>query len=140
MSDRLNLEIANRLEELEGASQQVSDYLEERGADMGAVYAASLALEELITNIIKYGYDDREGHRIAIRLAVEGGRFCLEVIDDGHPFNPFDRPEPDTSGPIEEREIGGLGIHFIRNMLEECRYERRGGENVVTVCKALVSG
>ena len=57
--------------------------------------------------------------------------------DDGHEFNPFLQPAPDTTLPLHLRPIGGLGIHFVRNLLDTCDYQRREGKNIVTVTKAL---
>ncbi len=139
MSSELCYRVPNQLSELTGLSQALSDHLQKEGGDDAAVYAASLALEELFTNIIKYGYDDRDEHFITVSLKVGPEVFRLELSDDGHPFNPFEQPEPDLSIPLEERQIGGLGIHFVRNLLERCEYERRDGRNVVAVEKALKS-
>ena len=135
----LDLQMPNELPALEAVVQSVLALLTQHGADDAAIFAANLALEELITNIIKYGYDDKERHTIHIRAEVRDDRFQLEITDDGHPFNPFNQPAPDTSLPMEEREIGGLGIHFVRNMLDEYSYEWRGEKNVVVVGKALRS-
>jgi len=139
MPESLDLEMPNELGALEPLIERVVALLERCGADASAVFAANLALEELITNIIKYGYDDAERHVIRVRAEIDFGRFLLRISDDGHPFNPFDQPTPDTSLPIEERPIGGLGIHFVRNLLDEYRHEWRDGRNVVTVGKALRS-
>ncbi len=140
MPARLDLEIPNELPALEPVVHSVIALLEKHGADSAAIFAANLALEELITNIIKYGYDDQERHLIGVRAEIVDDRFELEVTDDGHPFNPFDQAPPDTSLPLEERQIGGLGIHFVRNMLDEVRYQRNGKHNLVIVGKALRSG
>ena len=135
----LDLQMPNELPALAGIVQSVTDLLTQYGADSAALFAANLALEELITNIIKYGYDDQERHIIHIRAEVRDHRFELEITDDGHPFNPFEQAPPDTTLSIEERQIGGLGIHFVRNMLDDCRHERRREKNVVIVGKRLQS-
>ncbi|HWL54793.1 MAG TPA: ATP-binding protein [Chthoniobacteraceae bacterium] len=137
MAHELCFQIPNQLSELTGLSGAITAHLQEKGGDDAAVYAASLALEELFTNIIKYGYDDQEAHLITVSLKVGPEVFRLEISDDGHPFNPFDQPGPDLSVPLEERQIGGLGIHFIRNLLDRYEYERRDGWNVVAVEKRL---
>ena len=59
------------------------------------------------------------------------------IIDDGIAFNPFDAPAPDTTLALEDREIGGLGVHIVRTMMDEVFYERDGNKNVVTVSKQL---
>lgn len=137
MAHELCFQVPNQLAELNGLSRAIDGHLRKHGADEAAIYAASLALEELFTNIIKYGYDDQGEHLVTISLKVEAEVFRLEISDDGHPFNPFEQPEPDLSVPLEERQIGGLGIHFIRNLLDHHDYERRDGWNVVAVEKRL---
>lgn len=131
------LRLRNHIDELPRAQDEASRFLEAHGAGGEVVFAASLAIEELFTNIVKYGYDDSGEHEVELTLDVCDGTARIELADDGHEFNPFDQPEPDTSLPAEEREIGGLGIHFVRNMLDSCHYERRDGRNIVTVTKNL---
>lgn len=129
--------LRNDFSELPGLAEKVTTFLEENAASADAVFAANLAIEELVTNIIKYGYDDQEQHLIDLSLVLENGVLSIEIRDDGHEFDPFDRPEPDTNLPVAEREIGGLGIHFVRKMLDSCAYDRRDGANIVTVTKRL---
>lgn len=133
----ITLTCKNSFSELPALSGKATQFLEEHGASGPVVFAANLAIEELVTNIVKYGYDDSDEHQIAVRLAIVEGIMELQIQDDGHDFNPFDQPVPDTSLAAEERDIGGLGIHFIRNMLDSYRHERRDGRNVVTVTKKL---
>jgi serine/threonine-protein kinase RsbW len=137
MDSRLDLEIPNELPALETLMQTISAHLENNGAGPGSIYAAEIALEELITNILKYSYDDGGPHTIKVSTVIRDGRFQLVIIDDGHEFDPFVQATPDTTLSVEEREIGGLGIHFVKNMLESCHYERRDGLNIITVEKAL---
>lgn len=133
----ITLTCRNSFGELPALSEKATRFLEEHGASGPAVFAANLAIEELVTNIVKYGYDDTDEHQIAVRLAIADGVLELQIQDDGHEFNPFDQPVPDTSLAAEERDIGGLGIHFIRNMLDSYRHEHRDGCNIVTVTKKL---
>lgn len=137
MASDLTLRLPNTFDALTATADQTTEFLELHAASPDAVFAANLAIEELVTNIIKYGYDDTDAHEIIIRLAIDDGALSIEISDDGHEFNPFDQPEPDTSLPAEERPIGGLGIHFVRNMLDDCRYHREDGKNIVSLKKAL---
>ena len=131
------LRLQNDFAELSAAAEATTRFLEDHQAGPEVVFAANLAIEELVTNIIKYGYDDSANHEITVHLELADGILSINIRDDGHEFNPFDQPEPDTSLPAEERDIGGLGIHFVRNLLDTCSYVRRDGENLVTVTKAL---
>jgi serine/threonine-protein kinase RsbW len=135
VSSDLTLRLPNTFDALTGANEEITQFLEEHSTPPDAVFAANLAIEELFTNIVKYGYDDTAAHEILLRIAVLDGELRIEITDDGHEFNPFDQPEPDTSLPAEERPIGGLGIHFVRNMLDHCAYCRNDGKNTVTLRK-----
>lgn len=137
MASDLILRIPNTFDALTTAAEETTQFLEENSAPADAVFAANLAIEELVTNIVKYGYDDSDPHEILIEFAIKDGELSIAISDDGHEFNPFDQPEPDTSLPAEDRPIGGLGIHFVRNLLDDCAYCRSGGRNKVTLTKKL---
>lgn len=137
MSAETTLRLRNDFGELSGAAETVSQFLESNEVAPDVVFAANLAVEELVTNIIKYGYDDQDAHEIAVKLSITDKVLRIEISDDGHEFNPFSMPEPDTTLPAEERGIGGLGIHFVRNMLDSYSHSWRDGQNIVTVTKKL---
>ena len=88
--------------------------------------------DELLNNIISYGFDDDGEHAIDIRIVIEETRVRVTIADDGIPFDPFSLAEPDTGLSVEERDVGGLGIHLVRNLMDEVSYERVGDRNVVT--------
>ncbi len=102
-----------------------------------AVQAADLALEEHLTNVMNYAYDDGREHKILVRLEAGAADLVIEVEDDGRPFDPTQVPKVDTSLPLEQKPIGGLGIHLIRGCMDEIRYERRGNQNVLRMVKRL---
>ncbi len=135
MPPALQLEMANRLEEIPHAREKVSRWLAGQGAFAGADYLAGLAIEELVTNWIKYGHDDTREHRLALRLEFEDGELRLCVTDDGRPFNPLDRPAPDVTLSAEERPIGGLGLHLLRRFFDRMEYRRVDGVNRLTLAK-----
>ncbi len=123
----------NQFEELSRVTAEAMGFLEQRGVGGRGLYLANLTLEELGTNILKYGYDDRNLHEILLRLEVQPGSLLLLLEDDGHEFDPLKAPAPALDRPLEEREPGGLGLHLIRHMTEEMTYERRAERNRVTV-------
>jgi anti-sigma regulatory factor (Ser/Thr protein kinase) len=97
-----------------------------------------ILLEELLTNSIKYGYPDRpECGRAEIVLALDGGRLEIEFIDDGCAFDPFAAPPPNLEEPLETRTPGGLGLHILRSLTDEARYERRSGNNVIRLSQVV---
>ena len=65
-----------------------------------------------------------------MRLSVESGEIRVNVEDDGKPFNPLDAPEADTAKPLEERTVGGLGVHLVRKLMDGLEYQRRDGKNL----------
>ncbi len=127
------IQFLNNFEALARATESALQFLAQAAASAGAVNAANLALEEMATNIIKYGYDDQATHEILLRLELVPGAIALTLEDDGHPFDPLRAPEPDIHLPLEEREPGGLGIHLIRKMAQRMAYERSGGRNRLTI-------
>ncbi len=100
--------------------------------------AADLALEEHLTNIINYGYTDTRPHRVSVRFALEEGFLVIEVEDNGKPFNPLDSPKVDTSLPLDQKPLGGLGVHLIRSVMDELQYRRDANKNVLRMRKRLV--
>ena len=96
-------------------------------------YAVRLALDELLSNVIRYAYDDQASHRIGLKLET-GDPFFLTIEDDGKPFDPLaDAPPPVLDGPVEDRPIGGLGLHILKKMGLKLAYRRDAGRNVLRV-------
>ncbi len=135
MPPDFTLRIPNRLEEIPPATELAAGWLLSRGASDSHIQFARLAIDEVVSNCVKYGYADSLVHHIEIELALEGGTLALVLIDDGLPFNPLEHPEPDTSLPVEERPIGGLGIHLLRKMADRLEYRRTEGRNRLALFK-----
>jgi anti-sigma regulatory factor (Ser/Thr protein kinase) len=96
-----------------------------------------VVFDELLTNIISYAYPDGKEHDIGIKVELSADRLKVSMVDDGIPFNPLGVETPDTDLPLEEREIGGLGIHLVRRMMDKVSYRRRIDKNVITVYEYL---
>ena len=95
----------------------------------------SVVLDDLLNNVINYAYDDESEHIIEVVLSTDGQRFIISVTDQGVEFDPFERKDPDVDSNLEDREIGGLGIHLIRNLMDDFSYRRVEGKNVTTLMK-----
>ena len=114
-------------------------------AEANAVPAAirrslNVALDELLQNTIAHGFAGRQaggGGAVTIAVLLGTDRLTVTLTDDGRPFNPLDTAAPDTAGSVEERPVGGLGIHLVRQLMDEVRYQRRADRNVVTLVKRL---
>ena len=135
----MQIQISNSRDELAGVMTALEDFVDSAGLDAGAAQAAELALDELLANIISYGYLDLEVHQITVEFDVIEGAMIIRLVDDGIPFNPFDQDEPDLGSCIERREIGGVGIHLVKNFMDDYSYERNDEHNIVTLSKTLTS-
>lgn len=121
---------------LESVFEFTGRFAEARGLAEPSVYAMNLAVEELFTNIVKYG--GSSGNDIDIALDVKGGELVIEIVDDGaEPFDPTGAPDVDVDRPLEERREGGLGIHIIRSIMDYMNYEYRDGTARVVMKKRL---
>lgn len=111
-----------------------------RGAGLSDEGAAELelAVDEICTNIVMHGYAGKGG-AIVLSVASEGGSVKVTIADRAGPFDPLRFTPPDTSVPLEEREIGRMGLLIARKMVDEMSYERVAGENRVTL-KKLIAG
>jgi anti-sigma regulatory factor (Ser/Thr protein kinase) len=137
MEDQLTLRIKSAFAEIPAANEAASRWLAARNVPPAADYLANLTIEELVTNCIKYGYDDSTEHIIEVELKLSNGELVLTVTDDGHPFNPLEAPEPDTRRRVEDLPVGGLGIHLLRKMSDRMDYTRTDGKNRLTLRKSL---
>ena len=133
MKNTLNLTIRNDFSQLELLAASVSQFAEEHKATPDQAYKLNLALEEMVSNIIKYGFDDSNVHDIPVSVSMDENTILLRIEDDGHAFNPLAAPTPDTAKPLAEREVGGLGIHLVKSMCNDLRYSRTEGRNVLEV-------
>jgi serine/threonine-protein kinase RsbW len=97
----------------------------------------NLVLEELVTNIIFYGFTDTNEHTITIRLSLENTNLTVIITDDAIAFNPLQAAEPDINQALEERAIGGLGIHLVRKIMDDVHYERLDEKNILTLKKSI---
>jgi len=135
---KLEIELKNKVSELDKLHNKVAQFWNEHKLDSEEICNINLSLEEIITNIIKYGYNDNLEHTIKVVIKLNDTQTLqLEVIDDGLEFNPFEHPAPDTSKSLEERDIGGLGIHLVRNCMDYFNYERENNINKVVMVKNI---
>lgn len=101
------------------------------------LFKLNLALDELITNTIAYGYAERKDGEIDIEMRRHVDRVEVKLIDSAAAFDPFSVAAPDTAASLEERQIGGLGIHFVRTLIDEVNYRRDDDRNVITLTLLL---
>jgi anti-sigma regulatory factor (Ser/Thr protein kinase) len=127
--------IQNNAREKSGLVEALQAFVAEHHLPASVLNAADLALEEHLTNVINYGYDDKEVHEIRVRLTCDEVFFHIEVEDDARPFNPLARGEVDVSAPLDDRQIGGLGVHLMRRFMDGLDYRREGQFNILHMKK-----
>ena len=133
MSAKASLKIETRQDELDRVSGAVEELAEREGWPPEMVYRVTLVIEELVVNIINHGHDDGV-HDIEIAMTSEPDALTVEIIDDGRPFDPLsDAPEPDLDSLLEDRPVGGLGIHLVLTMMDEVHYRREQDRNHTTL-------
>ncbi len=135
MTHQLELVLVNREGEIGRIQDQLEEFASQHACAGPPLHQVQLSLEEHLTNIIRYAYDDPSEHRISVLLEFGDGQLRIEVSDDGRPFNPLTFPEPNLSLPIEKRPIGGLGIHMLRKSMDQVEYRREGQRNILVMSK-----
>ena len=140
MSETVHLKIgadsdasdADNLQYIQGSVEELG---EREAWPESLTFKVNLVLEELGINILTHGGKGMERRpEIEIVLTSEDHALTIEVLDDGHPFDPLqDSPNPDLAATIEGRPIGGLGIHLVRNLMDDLHYQRDAGRNRLTL-------
>lgn len=123
-----------------GRAEEIIDailHTEEVASCSKELYALHLVCEELVVNVVSYAYTDQTNAYLNIEIEKTNGQITIKFIDGGMAFNPLEKKLPDTSLPLEERQIGGLGIFLTTRMMDEVSYERAGNENVLTIKKNI---
>ncbi|MCZ6739023.1 MAG: ATP-binding protein [Actinobacteria bacterium] len=134
---RFDLTIPNQLEEIGPVLTKFDEFALSYGLDDAVRRPMLLVLDDLVNNVVSYAYPEGEEAEIRIAAELTEHRLAITIADDGIPFNPFGGTAAEIGGSIEERDIGGLGIHLVTTLMDEYDYSRRSGRNVVTIVKNL---
>lgn len=129
MQPGFSLRLHNRLLELDRIADAVEAFGEAHGLPPKLRFQIRLVLDELLTNIISYGYPEDGEHVISVAMGQEGSRLRFVLEDDARPFDPLTAKMPDTTSTADHRRIGGLGIHLVRTIMDRVAYERVGDTN-----------
>lgn len=132
---RKEITVDNQVGELDRINQFFDEAGEEWNIDPILILNLNLVIEEAFTNILKYGYDDSDPHKIEIILEKTDGNILLSIIDDGHEWDPTKKDDPDVTAGVDEREIGGLGIFLIKKLMDSVEYRRTGNRNHLILTK-----
>jgi anti-sigma regulatory factor (Ser/Thr protein kinase) len=126
-----------KVDALRDLQREVEIFSEEAGVGPALAMELDLILEELVSNIIKYAFPDERKGDISLSLECCANGIVMELRDAGQAFDPTVADTPNTTCSLEDRCIGGLGIHLVRNMVDTMRYERRDGINVLWLQKGF---
>lgn len=129
--------IGNQIGELTSLAQKIDDLAQKWELSPGLAMNMNLVVEEAVSNIIFYAFNDNGKHEIGISISLENSKLTIKITDDGIPFNPLAQQQPDINLPAEERPVGGLGIFLISQIMDEMNYDRIKNENILTLKKRI---
>lgn len=133
MNAKLSMKVETRHAELNEIVAAVEGMAERENWPPELAFRVQLAIEEVVLNVMDYGYDEGV-HEFELILTSEADTLTIEVVDDGRPFDPLnDVPTPDLEATVEERKVGGLGIHLVKTMMDQVDYRREQGRNHLTL-------
>ena len=133
MSEKLSLTVKSDRDQLGEVIEAIEGMAEREEWDPGFSYRVHLALEELVLNVMDYGYDDKF-QDIEIHVTSDSDAITIEIVDSGRPFDPLsEAPEPDLEAAVEERRIGGLGVHLVKTLMDRMDYRRENEQNRLTI-------
>ena len=132
-SDMKKINLAPTLEQLPQATDFFEGILAEAGAPMKAIAQVNVAVDEIFSNIARYS----GATGVVLGCSLKDGKATLRFSDNGRPYDPTEKPDPDTTQSAEEREVGGLGIFMVKKLMDEVTYEYADGSNILTLVKSL---
>ncbi len=136
-SSQLDLTIKNRVQEIGQVNRRFNTLSKQHGLSDPIRRKMNVVFDELLNNIISYAYQDDQEHDIEIKLELSEDKLTISIVDDGLPFNPLGVEAPNREIPMEERKVGGLGIHLVRSIMDKVSYQRRIDKNALTLMKRL---
>jgi|SRR5579862_7374887 len=137
MAEQATLILKNDVTELEKVLVLITDLCARHNIPPDTEYDLKLALDEVVTNVMRHAYPKDEDHRFTLEVSVSDAEFTARVIDDGIAFDPMAHPPPNLDVPLEERKEGGLGIFLVRQIMTSVEYQRVAGKNIMTLRKKL---
>ena len=136
-SVKLEMEIRNQLSEINTVKGRFNSFADDNKIPNTIRRKINMVFDEVLNNIISYAYQDDKEHFVEVTAELSKDRLMVSISDDGIPFNPFTLEAPDTGLTLEDRKIGGLGIHLIKKSMDKFFYQRRINKNTVTLVKYI---
>ena len=140
MAMELLLQLSNNRPEIRNLSNHFDIFAKDNKLADKVIHDVQLALDEVVTNIVEYGYDDDDKHLIDIKFILNEQSLKIIIIDDAKPYNILDNKDPDTSLSLDEKPIGGLGIYLVKRLMTNIDYDYRDGKNHLLLTKSFTEG
>ncbi len=132
------LELEAKVDNLQQVLEYIDGELEKAGCPVTVQIQIDIAVEEVFVNIASYAYAPGSGKaRVGIEISPDNQKAKIVLIDQGVPFDPLAKPDPDVTLSAEERQIGGLGIYMVKKTMDDVGYEYKDGSNILTITKIL---
>ncbi|MBX3006405.1 MAG: ATP-binding protein [Melioribacteraceae bacterium] len=130
--------IENKSENLERVLDFVEQFALSINLEDNITYDIKLAVDEAVSNIVRHGYVDNENHLIEIELNQKDDEINITIIDDAQEFNLLDYEVVNFDKPIDERSPGGLGIFLIKETMDQIKWQRKEGKNILSLTKNIL--
>ncbi|MBO7117268.1 MAG: ATP-binding protein [Bacteroidales bacterium] len=131
------LVLHNDIQQIPQLAEFILTIAEEKHLSQSLSMSLNLALEEAVTNVILYAYPKGADGLVTIEAILREKSLDFIVSDSGRPFDPTAVPEVDTDKSLDERPIGGLGIHLVRSIMDDVHYKRTDGKNYLSMTKTI---
>ena len=135
--NKTTFKLKNNISELDKLGHKLTAFGNRIGLSKKCIFQINLALDELFTNIVSYGFTDNGLQWITVDLSHDDGKIRVKMEDTGHPFDPASVEIPDPVTEIEDCKVGGLGLHLVRKIMDEVTYQRCDKKNITTLIKQI---
>ena len=137
VSHKYSFELKSDLSELETLCRHLNKFGHVTGQSEACITDINICLDELFTNIVSYGFADDLEHTIRFTINMDNNVLTLNIEDEGIPFNPLEKKDPEIPADLIDVRIGGLGIHIVRKLMDDISYKRKRGKNKLTMKKFI---
>lgn len=135
---RLTLRLGGTTRDIRRAIDACGAFMTEHAAGLRSPWQFQLALDEVLSNVVKHAYAGRTAGIIRVTFAVVDGEFRVSITDNGPAYDPLSAPPPDTRSPLDARRPGGLGVHLVRKLMDRVEYTRTPRRNCLTFGRRLL--
>ncbi|MFO1257234.1 MAG: ATP-binding protein [Gammaproteobacteria bacterium] len=135
--NRFKAHYTNTLEDSKRVIHRLENFMVDHAISFSIINKLLMCVDEIVTNIVTHAYKDKEEHTVYLESKLENGFITIEFRDDGVAFDPTKRSGPDTTLSIEDRDIGGLGLHLVKKLMDKMEYAREGDYNVLKITKKI---